>query len=75
MTKTAKGFQDWLTRRLDEGADLDRVERQIKAWRECPPTDTTVALFDAMLAELDKARGAKKAPAPKPVQGEAGAFD
>jgi hypothetical protein len=73
--KAGPSFQAWLGRRLDEGADLDRVERQIKAWRECPPNDTNAALFDAMLAELDKARGAKKAPAPKPVQGEAGAFD
>lgn len=73
--KAGPSFQAWLTRRLDEGADLDRVRRQIERWRESPPPDTNAALFDAMLAELEKARGAIKPPAPKPVQGEAGAFD
>lgn len=65
-------YQAWLTRRVAEGADLDRVKRQIERWRESPPPDTNAALFDAMLAELDKAAGAKVSP-PKPV--EAGAFD
>ena len=73
--KAGPTFQAWLVRRIEEGADMDRVRRQIERWRENPPSDTNAALFDAMLAELDKARGAKKAPAPKPVQGEAGAFD
>ncbi len=71
--KAGPSFQAWLRRRLAEGGDLDRVRRQIERWRESPPPDTNAALFDAMLAELDKARGAIKAPAPKPV--EAGAFD
>jgi hypothetical protein len=73
--KAGPSFQAWLVRRIDEGADLDRVRRQIKAWRECPPNDTNAGLFDAMLAELDKASGSK-APAPKPSPPtEAGAFD
>lgn len=71
--KAGPSFQAWLARRIDEGADLDRCRRQIERWKDSPPPDTNAALFDAMLAELNKASGTKKAPAPKPV--EAGAFD
>jgi len=73
--KAGPSFQAWLGRRLDEGADLDRVERQIKAWRECPPTDTNAGLFDAMLAELDKAAGTNKAPLKAVPPSDVGAFD
>jgi hypothetical protein len=73
--KAGPSFQAWLVRRIDEGADLDRVRRQIERWRESPPPDTNAALFEAMLAELDKASGSK-APAPKPSPPtEARAFD
>lgn len=82
MTKAAPSYQTWLARRIEQAdkwkgasrtAEYARVRASIVDFKARNLDDLGPGFFDAMLAELDKAAGAKKPPAPKPV--EAGAFD
>jgi hypothetical protein len=67
----ADSYRAWLARRVEEGNDLSRVMKQLRAWRAKPPEGTTAALFAEMMENFTYTP-AKKAKAAPPADG--GAF-
>lgn len=69
------GFRTWFRNRLDREdtkALNSRVRRTLAGWRSNPPAGTSAALFEGMLADLDKHLGtAKPKAAPKPSDADA----
>lgn len=60
--KAPASYALWLSRRIEAGDDMDRVRRQIEAWKVKPPEGLTVRDLDGLLTTATfRPKGAKAA--------------